>query len=57
MDKIVQKDMRIAGDLDNNVQPLIIQLNDFLESGLNAKIEQEKYYMTIPIPVNELDFE
>jgi len=32
-------------------------MNDVLESGLNAKIDQEKYYMTIPIPVNELDFE
>lgn len=56
-DKIVQKDNRILGDIDNELQPLIIQINDALESGLNTKIEKEKYYMTIPIPVSELDFE
>jgi hypothetical protein len=56
-DKIVQKDNRIVGDLDNNVQPLLIQINDVLENGLNTKIQQEKYYMTTPIPVSELDFE
>ncbi|MEI6672313.1 MAG: hypothetical protein WCL02_02905 [bacterium] len=47
----------MVGDLDNNVQPLLIQINDVLEKGLNDKIQQEKYYMTIPIPVSELDFE
>jgi len=46
----------LLGDSDNTIQPLLIQMNDFLESGLNTKIEQEKYYMTIPIPVSELDF-
>lgn len=56
-DKIAQKDNRLLGDIDNDVQPLIIQLNDALESGLNNKIQDEKYYMTIPIPVSELDFE
>jgi hypothetical protein len=56
-DKIAQKDNRVIGDTDNNVQPLLIQMNDFMESGLNAKIDQEKYYMTTPIPVSELDFE
>ena len=45
------------GDLNNNIQPLIIQINDYLESGINNKIQQEKYYMTTPIPVSELDFE
>lgn len=45
------------GDIDNDVQPLLIQINDALESGLNTEIEKEKYYMTIPIPVSELDFE
>ncbi len=56
-DKIVQKDNRIVGDADNNIQPLIIQINDYLEGKLNDKIEQEKYYMNIPIPVSELDFQ
>ena len=56
-DKIVQKDNRIVWDLDNNVQPLLIQINDVLESGLNAKIQEEKYYMTIPVPLSRLDFE
>lgn len=56
-DKIVQKDNRLLGDLDNNVQPLLIQINDVLEKGLNDKIQQEKYYMTVPIPLTELDFE
>ncbi|MEI6774297.1 MAG: hypothetical protein WCL18_05955 [bacterium] len=56
-DKIVQKDNRIVGDVDNNVQPLLIQINDVLENGLNSKIQQEKYYMTIPIPISQLDFE
>ncbi|MEI7557835.1 MAG: hypothetical protein WCJ45_03200 [bacterium] len=56
-DKILQKDNRILGDLDNNVQPLLVQMNDYLESGLNTKIDQEKYYMTIPIPLSELDFQ
>ena len=45
------------GDLDNNVQPLLIQMNDVLENGLNEKIQDEKYFMTIPIPVSELNFE
>ena len=56
-DKIVQKDNRIVGDSNNNVQPLLIQINDYLENGVNDKIQQEKYYMTTPIPVSELDFE
>jgi hypothetical protein len=46
-----------VGDADNNIQPLIIQINDYLEGKLNDKIEQEKYYMNIPIPVSELDFQ
>ncbi|MCX6825442.1 MAG: VCBS repeat-containing protein [candidate division SR1 bacterium] len=54
--KIAQKDNRLLGDPDNNVQPLLIQINDFLEKGLNNQIEQEKYYMTMPIPISELDF-
>ena len=45
------------GDADNNVQPLLIQMNDFLEGKLNDKVEQDKYYMTIPIPVSELELE
>lgn len=56
-DKITQKDNRLLGDIDNDLQPLLIQINDVLESGLNSKIQEEKYYMTIPIPVSELDFE
>jgi hypothetical protein len=47
----------VLGDIDNDVQPLLIQMNDFMESKLNEKIDQEKYYLTIPIPVSELDFE
>jgi len=45
-----------VGDLNNNVQPLLIQINDYLENGLNTKIEQEKYYLTVPVPVSYLDF-
>jgi len=56
-DKIAQKDNRVLGDIDNDVQPLLIQMNDFMEGKLNEKIDQEKYYLTIPIPVSELDFE
>lgn len=56
-DKIAQKDNRILGDLDNNVQPLLIQMNDYLENQLNEKIETEKYYLTIPIPTSELELE
>lgn len=55
-DKITQKDNWILGDIDNSIQPLLIQMNDVLESWLNSKIQEEKYYMTIPIPVTELDF-
>lgn len=47
----------MLGDLDNNVQPLLVQMNDYMESGLNAKIQDEKYYMTVPVPMSELDFE
>jgi hypothetical protein len=32
-------------------------MNDVLEKGLNEKIQAEKYYMTIPIPVSKLDFQ
>jgi len=56
-DKIAQKDNRLLGDADNNVQPLLIQMNDYLEGKLNDKITQDKYYMTIPIPVSKLNFE
>ncbi|HBB03396.1 TPA: hypothetical protein DCZ39_00620 [Patescibacteria group bacterium] len=55
--KIAQKDNRLLGDADNNIQPLLIQINDYLEKGLNTQIEQEKYYMTIPVSTSELDFE
>ena len=30
-------------------------MNDYMESKLNEKIEAEKYYMDIPIPLEELD--
>lgn len=43
--------------MDNNVQPLLIQMNDYLENQLNEKIETEKYYLTIPIPTSELELE
>ena len=56
-DKINQTDNWILGDNDNNVQPFLIQINDFLESGLNTKIEDEKRYLTIPIPTSSLEFE
>ena len=55
-DKINQQDNRILGDSDNNIQWLLIQINDYLESGLNAKIEDEKYYLTVPVPVSYLNF-
>jgi hypothetical protein len=55
-DKIIQKDSRIVGDIDNNIQPVFIQINDFLENELNKKIEEEKYYMTIPMPVSMLEY-
>jgi hypothetical protein len=55
-DKIIQKDSRIVGDIDNNIQPVLIQINDFLENELNKKIEEEKYYMTIPMPVSMLEY-
>jgi hypothetical protein len=35
----------------------LIQINDYLESGLNATIENEKYYLTIPVPETYLQFE
>lgn len=53
-DKINQQDNRIRGDLENNVQGILIQINDYMEEGLNDKIEQEKYYLTVPIPVEYL---
>lgn len=55
--KITQKDNRILGDTANNIQPLLIQLNNYLEQRLDDKIQEEKYYLTIPIPLSELDFE
>jgi len=51
-EKIVQRDNWILGDSNNWVSPLLIQLNNFLESWLNQKIENEKYYMTIPVVMN-----
>jgi len=53
-DKINQQDNRIVGDLENNVQGLLIQINEYMEKGLNDKIEQEKYYLTVPVPVEYL---
>lgn len=55
-DKILQKDNRILGDLNTNTQPLLIQINDYLQSGTNQIIEEEKYYMTVPLPVSRLNF-
>lgn len=45
-EKIVQRDNRTIG-----AQPLLIQMNNGLESGLNQKIATEKYAMKIPISI------
>ncbi len=52
--KIVQQDNRMIGDLDNNIQSILIQANEYMEKQLNEKIEEEKYYLTVPVPVGYL---
>ena len=54
-DKINQQDNWILGDSENDMPPLLIQINERLEKWLNDKIEEEKYYMNIPIPISELN--
>jgi hypothetical protein len=54
-DKINQQDNWMGGDLENNVQGLLIQINDYMEEGINDKIEEEKYYLTVPVPVDYLN--
>lgn len=34
-----------------------MEINEYLESGLNTKIEEEKYYLNIPIPIGYLNFD
>lgn len=57
MEKINQQDNWIVGDQDNNIPWLLIQINDYLESGLNSKIEDEQYYLNVPIPTSYLNFD
>lgn len=45
----MQRDDVVFRDLDN-AEPLLKQYNDLLETKLNQKIQQEKYYMDIPLP-------
>ena len=45
----MQRDDVVFRDLDN-AEPLLKQYNDLLETKLNQKIQQEKYYMNIPLP-------
>jgi hypothetical protein len=47
--KIAQKDLRIVGDTEKGISPLLIDFNNKLEKSLNDKIEEQKYYMKIPI--------
>jgi len=48
-EKITQRDSRIINDLESKFQPLIIEFNNLLESAIDQKIEDEEYYMTVPI--------
>lgn len=45
-EKIVQRDNWILG-----ADPLLIQINSALESGVNQKIASEKYAMKFPLPI------
>jgi hypothetical protein len=54
-EKVLQQDNRLLGDMASNLQPLLIQFNTALESGINAKIDTEKYYMSVPVPISYLN--
>ncbi|MEI7562332.1 MAG: hypothetical protein WCJ39_01030 [bacterium] len=56
-EKVAQKDSRILGNEETNTQPLLIQFNNNLETKLNTAIEENKYYMTIPMPISYVNFE
>jgi hypothetical protein len=34
----------------------LVQLNNQLQEDLNNQIEEEKYYMNIPLPLTHLEF-
>jgi hypothetical protein len=55
-EKVAQKDTRILGNDETSTQPLLIQFNTALEQSLNTAIEENKYYMNIPIPLTSLNF-
>jgi len=52
IDKIVQKDSYVVSDFETNYAPLIVEYNDRLEKVLDEKVEEQKYYMKIPILLN-----
>ena len=50
IEKISQKDAWIINDLDSQLQPLIVEFNNMLEEAVDLQVEDEKYYMYVPIP-------
>jgi len=52
IDKIVQKDSYVVSDFETNYAPLIVEYNDRLEEVLDEKVEEQKYYMKIPMLLN-----
>ncbi|MFA5747781.1 MAG: hypothetical protein WC872_01575, partial [Candidatus Absconditabacterales bacterium] len=52
--KIIIKDSWILGN--GTTPPLLVQLNNQLQEDLNNQIEEEKYYMNIPLPLTHLEF-
>jgi hypothetical protein len=56
-EKIIQQDNRLLGDMSSNLQPLLIQFNNVLESGLNQEITAQKYAMKYPLPLTYQDIE
>ncbi len=52
VDKMIQQDSLFVWSKFQKATPLFVQYNKILEDIVNDKIEKEKYYMTIPIPVS-----
>ena len=53
--KITMEDNRAAGNIEMGSPSLLLEFNDKLEEKLNKQIEDQKYYMRIPLQTEYRD--
>lgn len=56
MKKVTLKD-ELLTSYNSNTNNLFVDLNNYLEEEVNAKVEKEQYYMHVPLPLEYLEYE